>query len=160
MPMSDFRRKKLIYVFKTYFDVDNSGAIDQHDFELAAERMCRIRNWDVNEGKGAETHQRFLKVWDVLKGADTDSDGSVDEDEWCAMWEDYANGKRADLEWQDLYRDFIFQIIDTSSEGTIEENEFIVVNTRGGVSRDDCVTAYNKLTKVRSSLSHADKITH
>jgi hypothetical protein len=63
MAMSDFRRNKLIYVFKAFFglftflitrfqlmmlssfvakcflpiDVDNSGAIDQQDFRLAAE---------------------------------------------------------------------------------------------------------------------------
>ena len=63
MAMSDFRRSKLVYVFKAFFglftfphntisindvifsrrktsppiDVDNSGAIDQQDFRLAAE---------------------------------------------------------------------------------------------------------------------------
>lgn len=65
MPLSNFRRNKLIYVFKAFFgknlsrehislvlmhvplfgliDVDNSGAIDQEDFRLAAEVYNTIK---------------------------------------------------------------------------------------------------------------------
>lgn len=39
-----------------------------------------------------------------------------------------------------------------TGEGTIEENEFIVVNTRGGVPHEDCVEAFKKLTKVGSCI--------
>merc|ERR1711955_65786 len=53
MAMSDFRRKKLLYVFSNFFDVDNSGGIDDKEFTAAAERLCRVHGWSLQEGKGA-----------------------------------------------------------------------------------------------------------
>ncbi|KAK4008663.1 calexcitin-2 [Daphnia magna] len=152
MAMSDFRRNKLIYVFKAFFDVDNSGAIDQQDFCLAAERICRVHGWTVNEGKGAEVLQRLLDVWEALKRADSNSDGSVDQNEWCTMWETYAKGGNDSQEWQDKYRDFYFSIMDTSGEGTIELDEFAAVNKRDDVSDKDCSEAFKLLSKNNSSI--------
>ena len=37
----------------------------------------------------------------------------VDQEEWCAMWENYAK-KGESQEWQEKYREYFFSIMDTS----------------------------------------------
>lgn len=41
------------------------------------QRTCRVHGWNVNEGKGAQVLQRLMDVWETLKRADSNSDGSV-----------------------------------------------------------------------------------
>lgn len=41
------------------------------------QRTCRVHGWNVNEGKGAQVLQRLMDVWETLKRADANSDGSV-----------------------------------------------------------------------------------
>jgi hypothetical protein len=36
-----------------------------------------VHGWSVNEGKGAQVLQRLLDVWEALKKADSNSDGTV-----------------------------------------------------------------------------------
>lgn len=147
--MSDFRRSKLIFVFKTFFDLDNSGSIDQEDFKLYAERVCKTHGWTVNEGKGAVAYQRVMSIWDALKKVDADGDGTVDQEEWCTMWNNLAQGQGSQ-EWQEKYRDLIFSQIDTSGEGTIEEDEFTAVVTKYGAVASDSSEAFNRMTKNKS----------
>jgi Ca2+-binding EF-hand superfamily protein len=151
MAMSDFRRKKLLYVFSTFFDVDNSGGIDDKDFATAAERLCRVHGWNVSEGKGAEVLKRLLGIWEALRQGDSDGDNEVDKDEWCALWEDFAkqNGGPSQ-QWQQLYKDLIFDLHDSSGDGSIGEDEFTTVNTRGDVTASDCKEAFSKISKNNS----------
>merc|ERR1712071_212854 len=112
MAMSDFRRKKLLYVFSTFFDVDNSGGIDDKEFTAAAERLCRVHG-----------------------------DDQVDKDEWCNL---FKNG--CTEPWQQKYKDLIFDLHDTSGDGSVGEDEFVAVNAMGDVTAADCKQAFSKLT--------------
>jgi len=112
--MSDFRRKKLLYVFSTFFDVDNSGGIDDKEFTAAAERLCRVHGWTVNEGKGAAVLKSLLDIWGAIHQGDTDGDDQVDKDEWCNL---FKNG--CTEPWQQKYKDLIFDLHDTSGETAI-----------------------------------------
>jgi len=141
MAMSDFRRKKLLYVFSNFFDVDNSGGIDDKEFTAAAERLCRVHGWSLQEGKGASVLKTLLDIWGALRQGDTDGDNQVDKEEWCTLWQ---NGCTAP--WQLKYKDLIFDLHDTSGDGSIGEDEFIAVNAMADVTADDCKQAFKKLT--------------
>ncbi|GBP51100.1 hypothetical protein EVAR_31824_1 [Eumeta japonica] len=78
MPVSEFRRKKLLYVFNVFFDVNQSGTIERKDFELAIEKICSQRGWKPGDPKHSETHETMIKIWDGLrKGADSNKDGQA-----------------------------------------------------------------------------------
>jgi len=141
MAMSDFRRKKLLYVFSTFFDVDNSGGIDDKEFTAAAERLCRVHGWSLKEGKGADVLKGLLDIWDALRQGDTDGDDQVDTEEWCTLWKNGCSEP-----WQLKYKDLIFDLHDTSGDGSIGEDEFVAVNAMGDVTADDCKAAFKKLT--------------
>jgi len=141
MAISDFRKKKLLYVFSTFFDVDNSGGIDDKEFSAAAERLCRVHGWNLKEGKGADVLKRLLTIWEELRQGDVDGDNEVDKEEWCALWQ---NGSTQG--WQAKYKDLIFDLHDTSGDGSIGEDEFVAVNAIGEVSASDCKEAFNKMT--------------
>merc|ERR1712116_91453 len=48
--------------------------------------------------------------------------------------------------WQLKYKDLIFDLHDTSGDGSIGEDEFVAVNAMGDVTADDCKAAFKKLT--------------
>lgn len=139
--MSDFRKKKVLYVFSTFFDVDNSGGIDDKEFSAAAERLCRVHGWSLKEGKGADVLKRLLAIWEELRQGDVDGDNEVDKDEWCALWKDGSTQG-----WQGKYKDLIFDLHDTSGDGSVGEDEFVAVNAMGDISASDCKLAFNKMT--------------
>ena len=70
------------------------------------------------------------------------------------MWENYAKGGEGSQDWQDKYRDFFFSIMDTSGEGTIEENEFTAANLRADITADECSEAYKNLSQVIRDSNH------
>ncbi|XP_066996331.1 calexcitin-2 [Anabrus simplex] len=146
--MADFRKKKLMYVFNVFFDVNKSGTIERKDFELAIETICRSRGWGESDPKYAETHSTLIKVWETLRQrADTDQDLQVNQDEWIKMWDDYKKSPDTPLEWQKLYMNFMFDHIDSSGDGTIDLAEFTTVFTGYGLSTEECEKAFDKFTK-------------
>lgn len=69
-----------VYLFILFFslDVNQSGEIDQKDFELAIEKICDLRGWPAGHPKNAETYDTMLKIWEGLRAkADKDNDGQV-----------------------------------------------------------------------------------
>merc|ERR1711928_287302 len=83
----------------------------------------------------------LLYIWGALRQGDTDGDNQVDKEEWCTLWQ---NGCTAP--WQLKYKDLIFDLHDTSGDGSIGEDEFIAVNAMADVTADDCKQAFKKLT--------------
>lgn len=145
--MSDFRRKKLLHVFNVFFDVNHSGTIEKKDFELAIERIRKARGWKESDPKYSETREILLKVWDGLRQkADANQDGQVSHEEWVSMWNDYANNPDKALDWQNRYMNFMFDLEDSSGDGTIDEAEFKSLCVSYGLSPESSVEAYNKFT--------------
>ncbi|KAL7024359.1 hypothetical protein ACKWTF_013007 [Chironomus riparius] len=78
MSISAFRKKKLLYVFNVFFDINNSGEIDKKDFEIAIQKICDLRGWPAGSPKNTETHEVMFKIWEGLRSkADKDNDGQV-----------------------------------------------------------------------------------
>ncbi|KAK7788638.1 hypothetical protein R5R35_013957 [Gryllus longicercus] len=145
--MADFRKAKLLYVFNVFFDVNKSGTIEKKDFELAIENICRTRGWADTDPKSTQTKDVLLRVWEGLRAkADTDKDQQVSQDEWIRMWDDFKKNPESVLEWQNLYKDFIFDHVDSSGDGTIDLEEFTTVFTGYGLSAEECGQAYDKFT--------------
>lgn len=148
MSISDFRKKKLLYVFNVFFDVNQSGEIDTKDFELAIEKICTLRGWPAGHPKNAETYDIMLKIWEGLRSkADKDNDGQVSVDEWCNMWDAYAKNTSAALDWQQRYMEFMFDLEDASTDGTIDAQEFASVCASYGPDKNECELAFKKMSK-------------
>ncbi|XP_050420528.1 calexcitin-2 [Adelges cooleyi] len=146
--ISQFRKNKLMYVFHVFFDVNSSGTIDKKDFEIAIERFCNMRGWSGDAEKVEKTRTCLLKVWDGLQsGADKDNDGQVTQEEWCAMWDEFSKNPSAAQDWQTHYMNFMFELVDTSGDGAIDEAEFTEVCQSNGVSPTEASEAYQKFTK-------------
>nr|XP_022909475.1 sarcoplasmic calcium-binding proteins I, III, and IV-like [Onthophagus taurus] len=76
--MADFRKKKQLYVFNVFFDVNRSGTIDSKDFELAIEKICTLRGWSSGSPQYQKTHTSMMKIWDGLRQrADANNDDQV-----------------------------------------------------------------------------------
>jgi len=145
--MSDFRRKKLLHVFNVFFDVNHSGTIEKKDFELAIERIRTTRGWQESDPKHKETRDILLKVWEGLQQkADANKDGQVSHEEWVSMWNEYAKNPDNALEWQNRYMNFMFELEDSSGDGSIDESEFKSLCASYGLSSEDSAEAYNKFT--------------
>ncbi|XP_015600697.1 calexcitin-2 [Cephus cinctus] len=146
MTLSEFRKKKLLYVFNAFFDVNQSGSIDKKDFDLAIQRVSDSRGWGPDNPKSQQAKDTLLKVWDGLRQrADADQDGQISRDEWYSMWEEYAKNPAKALEWQQVYMNFIFDLEDSSGDGSIDENEFSHVCSSYGVPEAEAREAFKKL---------------
>jgi len=145
MSISEFRKKKLLHVFNVFFDENNSGTIDEKDFDIAVVKITKLRNWAADGPEVAHIRQTLTQVWESLKeGADQDHDGVISIEEWCGMW---ANGDMSNQLWQQQYLDFFFELEDTSGDGTIDLEEFVKLFANYGISKDECSEAFNRLSK-------------
>lgn len=148
MSISAFRRKKLLYVFNVFFDINNSGEIDKKDFEIAIQKICDLRGWPAGSDKNKETHEVMLKIWEGLRSkADKDNDGQVSVDEWCNMWDAYAKDPSTALDWQQRYMNFMFDLEDASNDGAIDASEFSIVCSSYGLNKAECEDAFRKMSQ-------------
>lgn len=152
--VSDFVKRKLQHVFTVFFDVNRSGSIDKKDFELAIEKVTKLRGWKSGDANYKETENTLMKIWSGLQsGGDSDNDGQVTFEEWTSLWESYAKNPSAAPEWQTLYCKFIFQLEDTSNDGSIDSNEYASVYTSFGLDKSECLAAFQKMSKGKSEVS-------
>lgn len=152
--VSDFRKKKLLHVFHTFFDTNKSGSIDKNDFDLAIEKVANLRGASSGDAKFKEIQESMLKIWEGLqKRGDADNDGQVSVDEWISMCDEYAKNPKAPVEWQSLYMKFIFQLEDASSDGSIDSSEFASVYVSFGLNKDEAVAAFQKMSNGKPSVS-------
>ncbi|XP_060524036.1 calexcitin-2 isoform X1 [Cylas formicarius] len=147
MPISDFRKKKLLYVFNVFFDVNQSGTIDRKDFELAIEKICSLRGWPQGSEQYKRTFDSMIQIWDGLRQrADSNKDGQVSVEEWASMWDDYSKSPENALEWQTQYQRFMFDLEDASGDGTIDIDEFTSVCSCYGLEAKECREAFVKMS--------------
>ncbi|OXA52280.1 calexcitin-1 [Folsomia candida] len=143
-PISDFRQKKLIFIFENFFDVNHSGSIERKDFDQAVDYICGRRGWEKDSNKYNDTRERFIQIWDALRCvADANTDDQVSQEEWCRLWRTPSDCES----WQNTYQSFMFYLLDTSGDGSIDVDEFTSVCSTYGVSPDECRGAYKKLSK-------------
>ncbi|KAL0271766.1 UNVERIFIED_CONTAM: hypothetical protein PYX00_008761 [Menopon gallinae] len=144
---SDFRKKKLLFVFKVFFDIDGSGSINNTDFQLALENVVKMRGYSKSDPKYSETENMLQDIWNELRASgDGNKDGQISSDEWCAMWYEYAQNSDKPQKWQNRYMDFIFNLQDSTGDGLIDENEFVTVCTSYGIDAAECKAAFSKFS--------------
>lgn len=155
--VSDFRKKKLLHVFKSFFDTDGSGNIEKDDFLMAIERITKTRGWKAGDDKYKFVEETLLKIWDgIQKVADENKDGQVSQDEWIAMWDKYSKNPSEAFEWQTLYCKFAFTLEDASDDGSIDSEEFSSVYASFGLDKDEAVAAFKKMANGKSEVSWAE----
>ncbi|KAH8414449.1 hypothetical protein KR215_006626 [Drosophila sulfurigaster] len=154
MSISDFRKKKLLFLFNVFFDVNQSGEIDVNDFEQAIERVCALRKWPKGTPKNKETYDVMMEIWNGLRSkADKDNDGQVSVDEWCNMWDAYAKDPSSVMDWQNTYMNFMFDLEDASHDGGIDVSEFTLVCSSYGLDKTECEEAFAKMAQGESEVN-------
>ncbi|CAG4982075.1 unnamed protein product [Colias eurytheme] len=156
--VSDFRKKKLLFVFKTIFDADESGEVEKQDFDLFLERISKLLGWKESDVVYQVAQESLAKIWKGIScGADTDKDGKVTADEWLAMWDLPASVCRSCFnEWQKLFCKVFFYIQDKSSDGAVDCQEFVDVHAAIGLPKEEASEAFNKLSQGKSGVSWED----
>ncbi|CAH0553124.1 unnamed protein product [Brassicogethes aeneus] len=155
MPISDFRKKKLLYVFHVFFDVNQSGTIDRKDFELAIEKICTLRGWSSGTENYKKTYESMIQIWDGLRQrADSNKDGQVSVEEWAQMWDEYARNPENALEWQTQYLRFMFDLEDASGDGSIDVDEFTSVCSCYGLKTSECREAFEKMSQGQHQVNY------
>ncbi|KAJ8979086.1 hypothetical protein NQ317_004207 [Molorchus minor] len=155
MPISEFRRKKLLYVFHVFFDVNQSGTIDKKDFELAIEKICSSRGWASGSEQYKKTYNSMITIWEGLKQrADANNDGQVSVEEWAQMWDEYSRNPDNALEWQNQYLRFMFDLEDASGDGSIDVDEFTSVCSCYGLGAAECREAFQKIAQGKKEVTY------
>lgn len=155
--VSDFRKKKLLHVFTAFFDTNGSGSIDKQDFDLAIERIGKLRGWSAGDAKYKAVETTLNKIWEGLQsGADANKDGQVTQEEWLNLWDSFAKNPSAAEEWQKLYCKFIFELEDASDDGSIDSDEFSSVYASFGLNKVEAAAAFQKMAQGKSSVSWSE----
>ncbi|XP_026487994.1 calexcitin-2-like [Vanessa tameamea] len=155
--VSEFRKKKLLYLFKIFFDADGSGTITKKDFDLTIERIAKAKEWAVGDEKYKQAEKAMLEIWQGMQfKADTNRDGEISSDEWVKLWEDYSNDPSSPVDWQTYYCKAIFHIQDSTGDGKIDRDEFVSVHGSFGLPKEDTNIAFDKLSNGKTSLSWED----
>ncbi|XP_018020174.1 calexcitin-1-like [Hyalella azteca] len=133
--LSPFRKSKLLHVFNTFFDVNQSGEIDENDLELAVKSVCGARGWGESDPHYANTQTTLRTIWRVLTSrADKDNDSKEDSS---------GEGRQRDK----TFRDLMFLLEDSSGDGAIDVAEYTALYVALGIPREECQQAFNKLSK-------------
>ncbi|XP_056639783.1 calexcitin-2 isoform X1 [Diorhabda sublineata] len=155
MPISEFRKKKLLYVFHVFFDVNQSGTIDRKDFELAIGKICSLRGWPRDTPEYRKTFDSMINIWEGLKQrADSNKDGQVSVEEWAIMWDEFSKDSSNPLEWQTQYMRFMFEMEDSSGDGAIDVDEFSGVCSCYGLDESECRQAFEKMAQGKHSVNY------
>ncbi|VVC89763.1 calexcitin-2-like [Leptidea sinapis] len=153
--LSEFRKKKLLYVFKMFFDVDESGTIEKKDFDDSLNIVAKLQGWDVNDSRFKVGQEVMAQIWNGLSAAaDKDNDGKINAEEWIAMWS--SHDKASMPEWQQLYCRVIFHIQDYSQDGAVDSDEYVKVHTAFGTDKDQASEAFKKLSDGKPSITWDD----
>lgn len=72
----------------------------------------------------------------------------VSVDEWCNMWDAYAKDPSSVMDWQTKYMNFMFDLEDASTDGSIDVEEFTLVCSSYGLDKAECQDAFQKMAQV------------
>lgn len=149
--LSEFRKKKILHVFNTLFDSDKSGSIDKNDLEDIANKIAKVRGFQPGDAKFKEIQDTLQTIWGLMQRGDVNNDGEVSAKEWIDMCDEYT--KKPDSPWQNACMKFIFDIEDSSKDGSIDAGEFSTIFATFGLSKEEAVQAFNKLSKGKSNVT-------
>lgn len=71
----------------------------------------------------------------------------VSVEEWYNMWDAYAKDPSGVLDWQLAYMNFMFDLEDASTDGTIDAQEFAIVCSSYGLDTAECEAAFVQMSR-------------
>ena len=93
--LSELQKKKLPKLFEMY-DGDNSGFIDQADFDRFLKNFSQVRNWTPESPEYNSLQSKFKSRWNHMQEVvDTDSDNKISLDEWLVYIDNLLNDPQA-----------------------------------------------------------------
>lgn len=118
--LTDLQTKKLTRYFQVY-DIDDDGQVEASDFDRIVENVKLLHGEGPTSGGLGDA---YLTLWGRLQGADGDSDGGVDLDEWLAYWQLALEDDRRYEEEVEAVADRLLRIFDLDEDGSIGPAEF------------------------------------
>lgn len=153
--VSDFKKKKLMFLFKIFFDRDSSGSITKKDFEMSVERLAKAKGWAPGDEKYKLAEKTLLEIWEgMLYKADANKDGEISADEWISLWSE--SSKDSPFDWQAYYCKSIFRLQDASNDGAIDKEEFVSVHESFGLPKEQSSEAFDKLACGKDKVTWED----
>ncbi|KAG8331543.1 Non-specific lipid-transfer protein [Homalodisca vitripennis] len=117
-------------------------------FEAKSNRTvsaCEYRHTPINFNRIA--HRSPNKVSGTLEIDPVLAINAVTNEEWCKMWEEYSRNPNSVLDWQLQFRDFMFDLEDTSGDGAIDEEEFAMICSSYNVPEQNARDAFRKFSR-------------
>lgn len=157
--ISDFRKKKLLHVFKTFFDANGSGEVDREDVDYTIDALSKVRGWPIGSAKRKEFESYMNTIWeDLERHGDQDSDGKVSPEEWVAMWDDYAKkcsccSHSSVPQWQSTFCKMTFWLQDNAGDGVIDADEYSSTYAIYGLDKQKSTEAFNKMSQGKKTLN-------
>ncbi|CAK9293340.1 unnamed protein product [Gordionus sp. m RMFG-2023] len=160
--LNDFQKKKLLFVFSVFFDINRDGVIEKSDFDLALEKIAGIHKWGKSDNKYTIAKSTLGSIWNLLRSkADANQDDIVTQSEWFLMWSESIShykchhnhedvkepcDKEAMPDWEKKFMQFMFDVIDISGDGIIDEIEFLTFFKVYDFTETECKIAFSNLT--------------
>uniref|UniRef100_A0A914XBD3 EF-hand domain-containing protein n=1 Tax=Plectus sambesii TaxID=2011161 RepID=A0A914XBD3_9BILA len=136
-----FLMRKWEYAFRVFFDVNRNGTLEWDDFQLLIEIIGEARGPMSDEYLSAKL--ALNEIWHKLTAAiGLKHDDKVTEEDWMAMWKKSLNGSTPD--WQKLYLEYMFQLLDASGDKLVDQSEYIQVMGYFDISRSEATACFDK----------------
>ncbi|XP_052250385.1 calexcitin-2-like isoform X2 [Dreissena polymorpha] len=146
--LSEFQKKKLLYEFSTFFDLNKDGTLEWHDFEMARQKICDMSGWQVGSPRYLHTHELFKEIWRKLQDdGDENFDGKISKEEWIKMWQTFHKQHLEQLKkrkddvttepslpvWLEKYIEYKFNLLDRTGNGFVDVEEYEYVMAEFGI---------------------------
>lgn len=69
------------------------------------------------------------------------------------MWDAYAKDPSTVMDWQNKYMNFMFDLEDASTDGSIDVAEFALVCSSYGLEKKECEEAFAKMAKGNAEVT-------
>lgn len=146
--ISEFHKAKL-KVHHRVLDADQSGFVEEKDFEIFAENFAKIRGYTVGSPQHSDLLSKFRTVWEnYWAPADADGDGKVSADEFCqALDSAISSGNTSDELMPAL-----FDLVDQNEDGTISLDEHKMFFIALGIDAEQSLVVFAKLDTDRDGF--------
>lgn len=69
------------------------------------------------------------------------------------MWDAYAKDPSTVMDWQNKYMNFMFDLEDASTDGSIDVSEFALVCSSYGLEKKECEEAFAKMAQGKTEVT-------
>lgn len=124
MALSEFQLKKIARLFE-FYDGNNSGYIDEGDYDRIADRLAEYRSWAKGTSEYNTVHQSLLAKWgEASQFADTNNDNQISLDEWIKFWDTVIHNDEMYKVVVSDVRGAIIDAVDLDGDGMIDVNDW------------------------------------